>query len=811
MKKLHLLLLFSFASAFNLHAQSSPRTIKDFDAGWSFNLGDIANGESIDLNETKWRKLNLPHDWSVEGKFSEDNPTTVDGGALPGGIGWYRKTFTVPKDAENKMVYIDFDGVYEKSDVWINGHHLGFRPNGYISFRYELTPYLNFNGKKNVIAVKVDNSLQPNSRYYSGSGIYRNVWLVTTNKIAVDHWGTFVTTPVINNKETVVKVEAKIRNSTGHSAEAFITTKIYNDTGKMVTSKRSESLSLTDSVTATVENINLSQPHLWSVEDPYLYKVVTEVSVNNKITDQYETTLGIRYFNFDAAKGFSLNGKPIKIKGVCDHHDLGALGSAINIRALERQLQILKAMGCNGIRTSHNPPAPELLMLCDKMGFIVMDEAFDMWEQAKRKYDYHLYFKEWHTRDLEAQILRDLNHPSVFIWSIGNEIPEQSNANGYRIAQDLAATVRALDTTRPITSANNKPGKGNQIIESGSNDIIGYNYHLKDVINFPEVFPGKKFIGTETTSAIETRGSYDMPSDSIRRWGGGNKKDQPTNTDYTVSAYDNVSVPWGHTHEEVWKVFKKYDFLSGMFIWTGFDYLGEPTPYPWPARSSYFGIIDLAGFPKDIYYMYQSEWTNKTVLHILPHWNWQAGKTIDVWAFYNHADEVELFLNGKSLGTKKKEGDDLHVMWRLQYEPGTLKAVSRKNGKVVLTREIKTAGAPAKIVLEADRSSIKADGKDLSFVTVKILDKDGNVVPYADNLVDFKLKGPAFIAGVDNGSETSHEPFKASYRSAFHGLALAILQTEDKPGTITLTATSKGLQPATVVIKSTVTVMDKEN
>ena len=810
MKKLHLIFLFSLAFACNLNAQSSQRTVKDFDAGWSFNLGDVAKGESVDLNDTKWRKLNLPHDWSVEGTFSKDNPATVDGGALPGGIGWYRKTFILPNDAKDKMIYIDFDGVYEKSDVWINGHHLGFRPNGYISFRYELTPYLNFNGKKNVIAVKVDNSLQPNSRYYSGSGIYRNVWLVTTNKIAVDHWGTFVTTPVINNKEAVVKVETNIRNSTGQPAQAFINTKIYNATGKLVTSKKSEALSLTDSVTASVENINLSQPHLWSVEDPYLYKVLTEVSVNNKLIDQYESTLGIRYFNFDAANGFSLNGKPMKIKGVCDHHDLGALGSAINTRALERQLQILKAMGCNAIRTSHNPPAPELLMLCDKMGFIVMDEAFDMWEQAKRKYDYHLYFKEWHTRDLEAQILRDRNHPSVFIWSIGNEIPEQTNANGYRIAKDLAATVRSLDTTRPITSANNHPGKGNQIIESGSNDIIGYNYHLKDVINFPEVFPGKKFIGTETTSAIETRGSYDMPSDSIRRWGGGNKKNQPTNTDYTVSAYDNISVPWGHTHEEVWKVFKKYDFLSGMFIWTGFDYLGEPTPYPWPARSSYFGIVDLAGFPKDIYYMYQSEWTDKTVLHILPHWNpekngtgWKTGEMVDVWAFYNNADEVELFLNGKSLGTKKKEGDDLHVMWRLQYEPGTIKAISRKNGKVVLTREIKTSGAPAKIVLEADRSSIKADGKDLSFVTVKILDKDGNIVPYADNLIDFKLNGPAFIAGVDNGNPISHESFKASYRKAFHGLALAILQTEDKVGTITLTAISKGLEPATVVIKST--------
>lgn len=801
MKNLQLIILFFFVSAHNLNAQSSQRTVSDFDDGWHFHLGDVEHGEAMDLDDSQWRKLNLPHDWSVEGKFSRDNPATTAGGALPGGIGWYRKNFTLPKKAGHKMIYIDFDGVYEKSDVWINGHHLGFRPNGYISFRYELTPYLKFNGQKNVIAVKVDNSLQPNSRYYSGSGIYRNVWLVTTNKIAVDHWGTFVTTPAVSNEEATVRVETKVRNSTGNSADAVIVTKIYDASGKLVNSKSGPALTLSDSVTTSVESLNVSQPHLWSIEDPYLYKLITQVRVNNAITDEYKTPLGIRYFNFDAAKGFSLNGKHLKIKGVCDHHDLGALGSAINTRALERQLQILKAMGCNGIRTSHNPPAPELLMLCDKMGFIVMDEAFDMWERQKRKYDYHLYFKEWHTRDLEDQILRDRNHPSVFIWSIGNEIPEQSTANGYRIAKDLAATVRALDTTRPITSANNQPGKGNQIIASGANDIIGYNYHLKEVVHFPEQFPGKKFIGTETTSAIETRGSYDMPSDSIRRWNG--KKGQQMNADFTVSAYDNVSVPWGNTHEEVWKVFKKYDFLSGMFIWTGFDYLGEPTPYPWPARSSYFGIIDLAGFPKDVYYMYQSEWTNKTVLHILPHWNWERGKTIDVWAFYNHADEVELFLNGKSLGAKKKQGDSLHVMWRLQYRPGTLKAISRKNGKTVLTREVSTAGAPAKIVLEADRSTIKADGKDLSFVTVKIEDKDGNMVPYADNLVNFKLNGHAFIAGVDNGSETSHESFKANYRKAFHGLALAIVQAENKAGTITFTATSQGLKPATVVIKST--------
>ncbi len=776
------------------------RSVVNFDKDWRFNLGDVKDGEKTSLNDVNWRLLNLPHDWSIEGKFSKDNPATPEGGALPGGIGWYRKTFTLPASSKNKLVYIDFDGVYQKSDVWVNGHHLGFRPNGYISFRYGLTPYLNFGGA-NTIAVKVDNSVQPNSRWYSGSGIYRNVWLVTTNKVAVDHWGTYVTTPIINDRFATVNLNIQLRNYTGKKQSINVTSSIVDANGKVVSTLASP-LKIKDTIDQLTQNITVRSPKLWSVKVPYLYKVVTKVS-GAGINDTYTTPLGIRYFNFDADKGFSLNGKYMKILGVCDHHDLGSLGSAINTRALERQLQILKAMGCNGIRTSHNPPAPELLDLCDKMGFIVMDEAFDCWEWKKAKYDYHLYFKEWHKRDLEDQILRDRNHPSVIIWSIGNEIPQQGDTSAYRLAPELAGIVHSLDRTRPITTANDHPDTSNKIIKSGAIDLIGYNYHEFDYPTFHDRYPGKKFIATETTSGLETRGHYDMPSDSIRIWPA--RWDRPFkegNPDNSVSAYDNVRPAWGSTHEATWKVMKKYDFLSGMFVWTGFDYLGEPTPYSWPSRSSYFGIIDLAGFPKDIYYMYQSEWTDKTVLHIFPHWNWTPGKLVDVWAFYNHADEVELFLNGKSLGVKKKTGDDLHIMWRVPFEPGTLKAVSRKDGKVVLTREIHTAGAPAKIELMADRKNIKADGKDLSFITVRILDKDGNLVPDASNLVNFKINGNAFIASVDNGDEVSHDPFKANYRKAFNGQALAIVQTKEKPGAITFTATSDGLKGATVVLQS---------
>ncbi|MES2267597.1 MAG: beta-galactosidase GalB [Bacteroidota bacterium] len=778
------------------------RTVANFDKGWRFHLGDVSHAEKPDIADKNWRVLNLPHDWSIEGSFNKDNPATPEGGALPGGIGWYRKTFTIPASSKGKQVYIDFDGVYQHSDVWINGHHLGFRPNGYISFRYDLSPYLNY-GSSNTIAVKVNNADQPNSRWYSGSGIYRNVWLVTTNKLAIDHWGTYVTTPMVTNQMASVAVEVKVKNAGVPNAAISTRVYIYDAAGKLVTAGGSiPPGNATDTLTTLATKLTLNNPHLWSVDDPYLYKVVSKVFDGNNVVDTYTNTLGIRYFNFDSDKGFSLNGKAMKILGVCDHHDLGSLGAAINTRALERQLQILKAMGCNGIRTSHNPPAPELLDLCDRMGFIVMDEAFDMWKLEKTKYDYHLFWDEWHKRDLQDQLKRDRNHPSVFIWSIGNEIGEQyskTDTSGRNIARELAGIVRSMDN-RPITSANNDPSKTSNIIASGALDLIGYNYHEGDYAKFPARYPGKKFIATETTSGLETRGYYEFPSDSIRVWP--RTWDKPdVREGNRVSAFDNVRPPWGSTHEATWKVMKKHDYLSGMYIWTGFDYLGEPTPYSWPSRSSYFGIIDLAGFPKDIYYMYQSEWTNKPVLHVFPHWNWAPGQMVDLWAYYNNADEVELYLNGKSVGIKKKTGDDLHVMWRLKFEPGTLKAVSRKNGKVVLTKEIKTAGSPAKIEVTADRSNITADGKDLSFITVKVLDKDGTLVPDAANRIKFTVTGGS-LAAVDNGDPVSHDSFRADNMKAFHGLALAVIKGRDTPGRITVTAATPGLKPVTITLNA---------
>ncbi|SMC38486.1 beta-galactosidase GalB [Pedobacter africanus] len=781
-------------------AYSLPRLRQPFNQDWKFFLGDDAAAKSPGFNDADWRRLTLPHDWSIEGKFDEKNPAKPEGGGLPTGIAWYRKAFTLPVSMLKKDVFIEFDGVYKNSEVWINGHLLGKRPYGYISFHYELTKYLK--AGKNVVAVRVDNSAQPDSRWYSGSGIYRNVWLTATSKVAIDHWGTFLSTPSVSKTKAEVNLNIQIRNQNGFKGSVRVQSQVYDAQGKLVSSASTDRVLLTEKLTGLTQVVNINNPKLWSVDRPDLYKVITRIFINKMVCDSYETPLGIRYFNFDAAKGFSLNGEYMKILGVCLHHDLGALGAAINIRAMERQLEILKNMGCNAIRTAHNPPAPELLDLCDKMGFLVMDEAFDMWAKKKNKQDYHLNWEEWHVRDLQDMVKRDRNHPSVILWSIGNEIREQFDSTGLAMTKELVKLVKDLDTTRPVLSAlTETDAKKNFIYQADALDMYGLNYNHKLYKDFAKNYPGQKLLATETTSSLDTRGFYEMPSDSIRRWPkDGKTKFTGGNAEFAASSYDNVSAYWGSTHEETWKEAKKYDHVSGLFVWTGFDYLGEPLPYPWPARSSYFGIADLAGFPKDAYYMYQSEWTSKPVLHVFPHWNWTPGKTVDVWAYYNNADEVELFLNGKSLGTRSKQGDDLHVVWKVQYEPGTLKAVSRKNGRTVLVKEIHTAGKPAKIELVADRRAIAADGSDLSFVTVSILDDEGNLVPGADNLVKFKLEGGGRIAGVDNGFQASLEPFKADYRKAYRGLCLAIVQAGNKAGKLKLTAVSAGLTSAVVEI-----------
>jgi len=784
-------------------SRPEPRTHVSFNEGWKFALAADDDAWQPSFDDSGWRVMNLPHDWSIEGEFSESHPASPGGGALPGGIGWYRKTFRVSKADKEKMTYISFDGVYRNSEVWINGNHLGKRPYGYSSFRYDLTPFLKYGEEDNVIAVKVDNSAQPNSRWYTGSGIYRNVWLTTTGKIAVDHWGTYVTTPVVNTEEALLMVTTQIRNSSGSRADVRLETVVYDaDNRKVARAETGQVEIIIEGATVTQE-LTVDNPSLWSLENPSLYRVVTTIRSGQLVADRYETVTGIRSFEFDADKGFVLNGEPVIIKGVCNHHDLGCLGAAVNTRAIERQLEILREMGCNGIRTSHNPPAPELLDLCDRMGFIVMDEAFDIWKVKKTDYDYSLDFDEWHLKDLEAMVLRDRNHPSVFIWSIGNEVMEQweRDGSGEAIATELADFVRSMDDTRPVTAACNDPAPHNPVIASGALDLIGFNYRDTLWTRFPQTFPEGKFIGTETTSALATRGSYDMPSDIVRRWPA--RWDQPFrdgNADLTCSAYDNCSAPWGTTHRDSWRLIKNNAYLTGMYIWTGFDYLGEPTPYWWPARSSYFGIIDLAGFPKDVYYFYQSEWTDKDVLHLFPHWNWNPGQTVDVWAFTN-CDEAELFLNGNTLGRQSRGENDFNLVWRVPFEEGALLAVGYRNGTEIMRREIHTAGEPAALMLAPDRSDIRADGTDLSFITVTVVDENNNPVPHADNMVNFSVEGPGIIAGVDNGSQTSMEPFKADYRKAYNSKCLVVVKAGKEKGEIKLTASADGMQDAICVIR----------
>lgn len=780
-------------------AQSFNRTRK-FNDEWVFINQDVENGWRPAYDDSEWQPVDLPHDWSITEPYHPDNPGGHGTSYMIGGVGWYRKTFELPYDYANKRVEITFDGVYQNSTVWINGHELVTRPFGYISFRYDLTPYLN-QDVENVITVRVDNSKQPNSRWYSGSGIYRNVWLTVTGKQYLDPWDLFIHTPKVNEQTATVSFEGELANDDTEAVNVNLVTRVFDPAGLEIRKSESTVLIPLLSKASFQQEFEVAEPNLWSVNDPALYKVKFTLLDGKRVVDELETTFGIRHFHFDADAGFFLNEKPLKIKGVCMHHDLGALGAAVNTRAIERQLEILRDMGVNAIRTAHNPPAPELLHLCDKMGFLVMNETFDEWAMGKTKHGYAEIWEQWHEQDLQDHIRRDRNHPSVIIWSIGNEILEQWHPQGTEMTQKLVAIVKNLDPTRPITAGNNDPVPANTLIRSGLLDLIGYNYKHHTFKNFPTAFPTKAFIATETTSALATRGSYDLPSDSMRiwpvRW---DVKFEDGNPDNTCSAYDNCHTPWGSSHQASWLPVKEHDFLSGLFIWTGFDYLGEPTPYQWPSRSSYFGIVDLAGFPKDAYYMYKSEWTEDTVLHVFPHWNWQPGQMVDVWAYFNHADEVELFVNDVSKGIRKREDQNLHAMWRLPFEPGTVKAVSRNEGTLVKEVLSITAGKPARIMATADREILSKGGDDLSFITIDITDENGVLVPDASNSVSIAISGDASVAGVDNGDPTSHHNFQATAITAFHGKCLAIVRAGKTKGKVYITFKSEGLFSTTVAL-----------
>jgi len=776
------------------------------DRDWKFFLGDDSNAPSPDFNDNSWRVLDLPHDWSIEGEFKKDAPTGGGGGYLPTGIGWYRKQFVLPAAAHGKQVSIQFDGVYQNSEVWINNHYLGKRPNGYISFVYDLTPYLV--PGKNTIAVRVDNSHQPNSRWYSGSGIYRNVWLNITEPIHVAQWGTYITTPDVDAAKATVSVKTKIENKGRQPASVTLTSVIYDETGNVIASDKAPVSLTNDTSGEFAQQIQVNNPVLWSVDAPHLYTLHSVITLGKKILDDYTSTFGIRKIEYSNINGFLLNGKRIKMNGVCLHHDGGCVGAAVPIKIWETRLKLLKQMGCNAIRTSHNPVAPEFLDLCDKMGFLVMDEAFDAWESGKVKNDYHLYFDYWWQKDVTDQVHRDRNHPSVVLWSAGNEIPDQTKDRGVELLKNLLTVFHTEDPTRPVTTANDDiaaDSNSTKLPFMQEEDIVGYNYvdrwHERrelfygiDHYDHPEW----KMIGTESESLRSTP-FYSLGMDST--------KVRPNYTGGMVRA------------EQLWKFVAVHDYVIGDFMWTGIDYLGEAR---WPGKGSGSGEIDMINLPKDGYYFYQSQWTSSPVLHLLPNWNWKGreGQIIPVVA-YTNCDTVELFVNGKSYGIKVQEfprqgnsyawnkyarpyvngtTGDLHLSWDVAYEPGAIKAVGRKNGKQVIIDEMQTTGQPAALRITADSTQVMADGKDVALVHIDVVDANGNVVPDANNNISFTVSGEGKLLGVDNGNPRDDDSFKLNTRKAFTGHAYAVLQAGRKPGDIKLTVQADGLKAASISI-----------
>jgi len=785
------------------------------DHNWKFIQSDLKDAEKQGFDDTNWRTLNLPHDWSIEGEFKEDAITKGPGGYLPTSIGWYRKHFTLSSIGKDQQYWIEFDGVYMNSDVWINGQHLGKHPYGYTSFYYDLTPFI----KKgdNIISVRVDNSIQPNSRWYSGSGIYRHVWLNIAGPVHIGQWGTYITTPKVDSSSATISVRTSIESKSPIAKKIVLRSVIKDETGKEIATVETP-FSLVPSGKADIEqSLKVALPVVWSIDMPSLYTLHSSVFEGAKVIDNLISTFGIRKIEFDKDKGFFLNGKHVKINGVCLHHDAGCLGSAVPEQVWRRRLQILKEMGCNAIRTSHNPPAPEFLDLCDKMGFLVMDETFDEWVEAKGQveYGYHKYFAECSQSDLLCMIHRDRNHPSVVIWSAGNEVPDQVVENGSEVLRKLIETFHKEDPTRPVTQANDRIAAGDgpaKLPFLELQDIVGYNY-VDRWFKRRELYysvdrhdhPDWKMIGTENVSIGGIRGQYSIGPDLSDNRPGRSR-------DYRLGMIEA---------EQLWKFTSVNDYVIGDFMWTGIDYLGEAF---WPTKSSSSGVIDLCGFPKDGYYFYQSQWTKKPMVHIFPHWNWAGheGQVIPVIA-YTNCDTVELFLNGKSFGIKSyvfpQQGhsggwnayarpyippttSDLHLSWDVPYEPGTLKVVGKKDGKIV-TEEVRTSSKPAAIRLSSDRKDISADAWDIVNVKVEIIDENGLVVPDADNLIEFKVEGEGILIGTDNGNPKDKTQMKSKKRNAFNGLALAVIQSTDKSGKISITAVSADLKNAVLQVVST--------
>jgi beta-galactosidase len=754
-------------------------TTVSFDSAWKFHLGDASGAQGATFDDSSWTSLDLPHDWSISLAFNQSSAATYEGGYLDGGLGWYRKTFTLPASSSGQRVIVQFDGAYMDSTVYMNGTQICARPYGYSSFECDFTSGAKVGGS-NVLAVKLNNQ-QPSSRWYSGSGIYRHTWLKTVNPVRVAYTGTRVTTPQVSASSATVNIAVTVQNDGTTDQSVTVASSVRDAAGTEVGKGSSAATSVTAGKTVDVTHtVTVSNPKLWSPSSPTMYSVVTTVSVGGSVVDTYTTPFGIRTFAFDASTGFSLNGTKMKINGLCNHHDLGALGAAVNYRAIERRLQILKDMGANGLRTSHNPPAPELLDIADRLGFLVMDEAFDCWYNGKHTYDYGRFFKTWATTDITDMAARDLNHPSVIIWSIANEVGETSDS---ATVKQLMDAIKTKDTTRPIGQALAAWASADTAAV-GLEDVVGINYAPDRYDSIHTAHPTWKMFGSETSSALRSRGIYN-------------------NANNQESSYDDSWAGWGQSAETSWTNVNTRAWIAGEYIWTGFDYIGEPTPYEWPSKSSYFGIIDTATFPKDVYYFYQSKWnaSGPTMVHIVPmNWtNWTAGQAVKVFV-YSNADSVELFLNDKSQGSKATAAATGHLQWSVPFATGTLQAKATKGGAVVATDTVKTAGAAAALVLKADRASITADGRDLSFVEVDIVDAQGVVVPQANNRVDFTISGPGAIVGLDAGDSTNHDSYKGTSHAAFSGKLMAIVQSTATAGKVTLKATSGSLTGSSVDI-----------
>ncbi len=767
-------------SSFTNTYDGARATTVSLDTDWRFHLGDASGAEQPGFDDASWTALDVPHDWSISLPFNQTSSAGSGGGYLDGGLGWYRKTFSLPAESAGQRVFVQFDGVYMDSTVWLNGTQVCARPYGYASFECDLTDDASFGGE-NVLAVRVNNEL-PSSRWYSGSGIYRHVWLKTVSPVRVAYTGTQVTTPEVSAASATVRVVVAVQNDSDASQSVTVASSIRDAAGAEIAATAATTESIAAGTTANVEeSATVAEPQLWSTSSPTMYSVVTTVSVDGAVLDTYVTPLGIRTFAFDANQGFSLNGQRMKLNGVCLHHDLGALGAAVNTRAMERRFELLKQMGTNAVRTSHNPPAPELLDLADRMGILIMDEAFDMWYGAKTEHDYARFFREWADIDIGDMVTRDRNHPSIIIWSIGNEVPQAADQ---AVAQQLMDAVRAKDDTRVIGQAFAQWSYDEGT--AGIEDIVGLNYNPGLYDSQHASHPTWKLLGSETSSAVRSRGIYD-------------------NSNTQCSSYDNNVVGWGQSAEDSWRDVNTRDFIAGEFIWTGIDYIGEPTPYEWPAKSSYFGAIDTANFPKDIFYFYQSRWNydGPPMVHLVPmDWtSWRNGAAVRVFA-YSNADSVELFLNGDSLGSKAVNRTEGRLEWSVPFAAGTLRADAVKGGAVVATDEVRTAGDPAALALTVDRASIAADGRDLAFVEVAVVDAEGVVVPRATDRIDFTVDGPGRLAGVDNGDAISHEPYQGTSRSAFSGKALAIVRSTTAPGRITLTASSGSLTAGAIEIEA---------